>query len=78
MVGFLLLVETEDYRLPGHLSFPGPGVLHLLYECALLKTSIALPIVDGELVLGTWQQIVVINLDNRAREREVVSIVLGS
>jgi len=32
MAGFLLLVETEDYRLPGHLSL-WETVLHLLYEC---------------------------------------------
>jgi thiamine phosphate synthase YjbQ (UPF0047 family) len=44
---------------------------------ALLNTGIAVPIVDGRLVLGTWQQIVVFNLDNRAREREVVAVVCG-
>jgi thiamine phosphate synthase YjbQ (UPF0047 family) len=45
---------------------------------ALLKTSLALPVVDGTLVLGTWQQIVVINLDNRPRDREVVAVVTGT
>lgn len=54
----------------------GNGFSHV--RSALLKTSIALPIVDGKLVLGTWQQVVVINLDNRAREREVVAVVTGS
>jgi hypothetical protein len=34
MAGFFLLVETEDYRLPGHLSL-WDTVLHLLYESAL-------------------------------------------
>ncbi len=32
MAGFLLLVETEDYRLPDHRFLSG-AVLHLLYEC---------------------------------------------
>jgi thiamine phosphate synthase YjbQ (UPF0047 family) len=45
---------------------------------ALLKTSLSLPVVDGELMLGTWQQVVAINLDNRAREREVVAVLVGS
>jgi thiamine phosphate synthase YjbQ (UPF0047 family) len=45
---------------------------------ALLKTGISIPIVNGQLVLGDWQQIVVLNLDNRAREREVVAVVCGS
>ena len=51
----------------------GNGFSHV--RSALLKTGIAIPIVEGKLALGTWQQIVVINLDNRAREREVVAVV---
>ena len=53
----------------------GNGFSHV--RSALLKTSIAVPIVGGELQLGTWQQIVVLNLDNRSREREVVAVVVG-
>ncbi len=53
----------------------GNGFSHV--RSALLKTAIALPIVGGEVVLGTWQQIVVINLDNGAREREIVAVVTG-
>lgn len=54
----------------------GNGFSHV--RSALLKTGISIPIVNGELVLGTWQQIVAINLDNRAREREVVAVVCGA
>lgn len=53
----------------------GNGFSHV--RSALLKTSLAIPVVDGRLQLGTWQQVVVINLDNRPREREVVAVVLG-
>ena len=53
----------------------GNGFSHV--RSALLKTSLALPVVDGRPQLGTWQQIVVINLDNRSREREVVAVVVG-
>jgi secondary thiamine-phosphate synthase enzyme len=53
----------------------GNGFSHV--RSALLKTSITIPVVDGQLALGTWQQIVVINLDNRARQREVVAVVCG-
>lgn len=53
----------------------GNGFSHI--RSALLKTSIALPVLDGRPLLGTWQQIVVINLDNRPREREVVAVVVG-
>ncbi|MCP3982108.1 MAG: YjbQ family protein [bacterium] len=53
----------------------GNGFSHV--RSALLKTSLALPIVDGRLQLGTWQQIVAINFDNRDRERELVGVILG-
>lgn len=52
----------------------GNGFSHV--RSALLKTGIAIPVIEGELQLGTWQQIVVINLDNRARSREVVAVVV--
>jgi secondary thiamine-phosphate synthase enzyme len=54
----------------------GNGFSHV--RSALLKTSLAIPVVDGRPALGTWQQIVVLNLDNRAREREVVAVVTGA
>jgi secondary thiamine-phosphate synthase enzyme len=53
----------------------GNGFSHV--RSALLKTSIAVPVVDGRLQLGTWQQVVVLNLDNRARTRDVVATVVG-
>ncbi len=53
----------------------GNGFSHV--RSALLKTSITVPVVDGRLQLGTWQQVVVINLDNRPRRREVVATVVG-
>jgi secondary thiamine-phosphate synthase enzyme len=54
----------------------GNGFSHV--RSALLKTSLSLPVVDGELMLGTWQQVVAINLDNRPRERELVAVLVGS
>jgi secondary thiamine-phosphate synthase enzyme len=54
----------------------GNGFSHI--RSALLKTGLAIPIVNGVLALGTWQQVVVLNLDNRAREREVTAVVVGA
>jgi secondary thiamine-phosphate synthase enzyme len=54
----------------------GNGFSHV--RSALLKTSLSLPVVDGELMVGTWQQVVAINLDNRERERELVAVLVGS
>jgi secondary thiamine-phosphate synthase enzyme len=53
----------------------GNGFSHV--RSAMLKTSISLPVIDGELALGTWQQVVAINLDNRGRSRELVAVLLG-
>ena len=54
----------------------GNGFSHV--RSALLKTSLSVPVVDGELALGTWQQVVAINLDTRGRERELVAVIVGS
>ncbi|MDH3496446.1 MAG: secondary thiamine-phosphate synthase enzyme YjbQ [Gemmatimonadota bacterium] len=54
----------------------GNGFSHV--RSSLLKTSLAIPVVDGALALGSWQQVVVLNLDNRRRTREVVAVVVGS
>lgn len=53
----------------------GNGFSHV--RSALLKTSIAVPIIEGKLQLGTWQEILLLNLDNRKRTREVVAVVVG-
>jgi secondary thiamine-phosphate synthase enzyme len=53
----------------------GNGFSHV--RSALLKTGVVIPVVGGRLALGTWQQVVVLNLDNRPRSREVVAVVLG-
>jgi secondary thiamine-phosphate synthase enzyme len=53
----------------------GNGFSHV--RSALLKTSIAIPVIEGKLQLGTWQEILLLNLDNRKRTREVVGVVLG-
>lgn len=63
-----------DYRHDARWG-DGNGFSHV--RSALLKTSLTIPVVDGRLQVGTWQQIVVLNLDNRARTREVVGVVIG-
>jgi secondary thiamine-phosphate synthase enzyme len=53
----------------------GNGFSHV--RSALMKTSVAVPVIDGDLQLGTWQEILLLNLDNRPRTREVVAVVVG-
>ena len=46
-------------------------------RAALLGPSLTIPFVDRALTLGTWQQIMLLEFDTRARQREVVMLVLG-
>jgi secondary thiamine-phosphate synthase enzyme len=53
----------------------GNGFSHV--RAALLKASISIPIVNQRLALGTWQQIVFIDFDNRSRHRNLTVQVIG-
>ncbi|WP_319523750.1 secondary thiamine-phosphate synthase enzyme YjbQ [uncultured Desulfosarcina sp.] len=53
----------------------GKGHSHV--QAALLGPSIALPIRKGRLKLGTWQQVVAINHDNRSRKRLIEVTLIG-
>jgi len=46
-------------------------------RAALLGPSITVPCRDGRLLLGTWQQIVVLEFDTRPRRRDVVIQIVG-
>lgn len=48
----------------------GNGYAHL--RAALLKPDLCVPIRSGQLALGTWQQIVLIDFDNRPRRRKII------
>jgi secondary thiamine-phosphate synthase enzyme len=50
---------------------------HAHQRASIVGPSEIVPIVDGELVLGTWQQLVLIDFDDRPRERTVVLQVIG-
>jgi len=53
----------------------GNGYSHV--RSSLLKASLTVPLVNGRMTLGTWQQIVYIDFDNRARKRELVVQIIG-
>jgi secondary thiamine-phosphate synthase enzyme len=56
----------------------GDGNGHAHVRAALLGPSATFPIRGGNVVLGTWQQIVLCDFDNRPRNREVYVQVLGT
>jgi len=53
----------------------GNGHSHI--RAALLKASLTIPLVNGRMTLGTWQQIVYIDFDTRPRKREIIVQIIG-
>ena len=73
-----LFDELADPARPyAHNARWGDGNGHSHVRAALLGPSLAVPFVDGRLVLGTWQQIIYVDFDNRPRRRTLVAQVMG-
>jgi secondary thiamine-phosphate synthase enzyme len=53
----------------------GNGFAHV--RAAMLGPSLTIPVLHGRLGLGTWQQIILVDFDNRPRERNVILQVVG-
>ncbi len=53
----------------------GNGFSHV--RAALMKPSITVPICEGKMTLGRWQEIVFIDFDNRPRQRKVIIQIVG-
>ena len=53
----------------------GNGFSHV--RAALMKPSLSIPVIDGKLSLGTWQQVVVLDFDNKPRKRTAIVQVMG-
>lgn len=53
----------------------GNGASHI--RASFLGPSITIPFVDGEMTLGTWQQIIFIDFDTRSRTRKLIVQIIG-
>jgi secondary thiamine-phosphate synthase enzyme len=53
----------------------GNGYSHV--RAALLGPSLTIPVIEGKLVLGAWQQVILCDFDNRPRKRQVVVQISG-
>lgn len=69
-----LMPASTDY---GHERAWHDGNGHSHLQATTLGPSIGVPVADGDLVLGTWQQIFHLECDVRPRSREIVVTVLG-
>ncbi len=69
-------IAPEDGEYAHNLRWgDGNGFSHV--RAALMKPSLGVPIVSGKLSLGTWQQLVFLDFDNKPRNRKLVVQVMG-
>ena len=80
--GFFDIQDITSPIPPSHIPYAhdqrwgdGNGFSHV--RAALLGSSLTVPIIHGEIALGTWQQVVFIDFDNRSRRRKIVVQVMG-
>jgi secondary thiamine-phosphate synthase enzyme len=69
-----LIPPSRDY---GHEQTWNDGNGHSHLQATLLGPSLSVPVRGGRLVLGTWQQVILLECDVRPRSRTVVVTVIG-
>jgi len=76
------LPEFFEKIIPSNVSYKhdetwhdGNGFSHL--RSALIGPDLTVPFAGGKLILGTWQQIVFLDFDNRSRSRRVIVQIMG-
>ena len=67
----------EPGRHYAHNARWGDGNGHSHVRAALLRPSITIPIIEGRMTLGTWQQLVFVDFDNRPRQRSLIVQLIG-
>ncbi len=77
------LIHAIERLIPSDISYKhdvrwgdGNGYSHV--RAAFLKPSLTVPVWSGDMILGTWQQIVLIDFDNKPRKRTVVLHLMGA
>jgi len=68
------LIPAGNYN---HDQAWGDGNGHSHLRSSLVGPSVTLPFNDKKLVLGTWQQIIFVDFDNRKRQRQLICQILG-
>jgi secondary thiamine-phosphate synthase enzyme len=69
-----IIPQNREYA---HNARWGDGNGHSHIRAALLGASFTVPFVDKRLTLGTWQQIIHVDFDNRSRSRKLILQLMG-
>lgn len=86
--GVIILTEHEpnldqdikdflEKIIPKHGSYRHPSNAHSHLRSMLLSPDKTLPIIDGQVIFGTWQSLVFIETDVYSRQRTIIMQVLG-
>lgn len=86
--GILILTENDDALLedikvfleelaPRHDAYRHPSNAHSHLRSMLLPPDKTLPVIDGEVKLGTWQSLLFVETDVYPRERTIIIQVIG-
>ncbi len=76
MKGALERIAPVDIEYAHNLRW-GDGNGHSHIRASVIGPSLVIPFANGKLLLGTWQQIVFLDMDNRPRYRRVVVQIIG-
>ena len=74
--------DMWDRVIPENISYQhdrawGDGNGHSHVRASLLSASLTIPLINKRLALGTWQQVVLLDFDNRPRSREIIVQIIG-
>ncbi|MEM2016754.1 MAG: secondary thiamine-phosphate synthase enzyme YjbQ [Nitrososphaerota archaeon] len=69
-------IAPRDIDYKHHLRW-GDYNGHSHVRASIIGPSISIPIGDGKLLLGTWQQVVLVELDTRPRFRKIITMIIG-
>lgn len=76
------LQRTLEKLIPSNVPYShdlrwgdGNGFSHI--RATIMGPSLTVPIQNGRLMLGTWQQVILVDFDNRPRRREVLLQIMG-
>ena len=69
-----IVPESYEYE---HEKLWHDGNGHSHIRASILGPSITIPFMEGRLSLGSWQQVVFVELDNKSRSREIITQVIG-
>lgn len=76
LINALEKMVPRDANYKHHLRW-GDYNGHSHIRASLIGPSISIPIEDGKPLLGTWQQVVLIELDTRPRSRKIITTIIG-